>query len=646
MIVNLRKYMKNKSFKAILWITLFSVVGGISFLPMIKMVFKKRSENAVASINGYEVSFNEFRRQFSSLMQFIRQAQAQYGDQADIILNLWGINKDKNPEQLTLENLISQNVILSASEKLGAKIGNEYIQEKLKDQYFVGQNLSDLIPVQLYQNGVLDVNMLSMYLQRQNISHDEFEQMINNALERNLFYQLLRVSSYETKSMIKDEYIKEYSKRKYGILSLPLNKYISKVKEKPAQDTDFKNFYEQHKESYRVPQKRKGKVWTFALENFGVSVGAKDIENYYNKNKGEFLKSPSGREIRRIIVKVTNELNEELANKKAHEIYKEVSSKPELFDKYAQKETLKITRGKDNVDLLLENAAFNLTKLGEISPVTKTKDAFEIIKLINKKDPEYKDLALVKDEIAKKLKNEKFVQEFSSNAQRVISQAQDTPEIFSSFISQKSAKESDLGPSEKKADDLANQKLFALNNKGDRATYIDNNKGYIVELTSIEQSYITPFDQIKNKVAEDFYKEKGLLALQADLNQIVNSKESLEKVAKDYQAKYEVTDLIDPQDSNSMKKLQDKDVPFESALNLAVSGSKVHEVGANNGYVIELKEVDKFDEKDFESKKNLVTKKLNNQQVRALSNSLIDYLTKTAKIEVNDQMLKRASSRI
>ena len=142
--------------------------------------------------------------------------------QADMVLGLWGL--DKKPDEYAMESLISEKVVQSAADALGAQVNKEYVQTKLRDPLFIREHLGNIIPQQALANGTLDVTVLKYALQRQGISEEEFEYMLVDAMRRALWQKLIEGSLYVPRTALKNAYERDYLKKKFGTLRLPLKR--------------------------------------------------------------------------------------------------------------------------------------------------------------------------------------------------------------------------------------------------------------------------------------------------------------------------------------------------------------------------------------------------------------------------------------
>ncbi len=644
MIETIRQLMQNKGAKIILWFTLLSLAGG-SFMSFFRFS-RKFSADSIGTVNDQDIGFKEFRRRYAETQQMVQEIRKIYGPQADLVLKMWGL--DKRPQAIVLEGLIAEKVMQSAADRLGGHISKEYIQSKLHDQAFVQEHLSNLVPPQAYIAGALDVASLKYFLQRQGISEEEFEEAVNSTMKRVLLQRLVEAGIYIPRVALKEMYERLYLNKKYAILSLPFEKYLTNARIGKLSDADTKKYFEAHKEQYRIPEKRSARLWAFDADGYGVLIAEKDIESAYHKRKKAYIEKPEEVQVQHILLPFEAKNKIEVRTK-AQELLKQVREKPDTFESVAKKHadaqavSMTIIRGGKNQ--ALEDAAFALQSQG-ISAVIDTPKGFEILKLISKKGPVYKPLEKVKDDLVKTLKQEKFSQDFSKAAQRVISQASDLPNIVTKFIAEKKAQAFSIAH-KTRTETIGSEKLFGLQRVGNRAFYLAEGKGFIVELTQITPSKLQALSAVQQQVTEDIYKEKAHAALEADLDsairKIKDGKEKLEAAAKRLKGSVEVTDWIDLQDKAALKKLREKQIPLEQFPMLTRPGAVVREITPTHGYLIVLRQMKPLNEKAFHEKIPSLQRDMQQQEANLRLSAFAQTLQDAAKIDINQEFVRQAA---
>jgi len=151
-----------------------------------------------------------------------------------------------------------------------------------------------------------------------------------------------------------------------------------------------------------------------------------DLQKYYDAHKEEF-KKPKEIQTRQIVVKTEQEAKEIQAYIAKGEDF------AELAKKYSMEPSAKTTGGdvgyhpKGALIPAFEEAAFKLTKVGQVTPPVKTQFGYHLIKLEGVKEEASVPFAEVKDFVRQKLTQEKqtevlkkYIDELKKNAKIVI----------------------------------------------------------------------------------------------------------------------------------------------------------------------------------------------------------------------------------
>jgi SurA N-terminal domain/PPIC-type PPIASE domain len=631
MISSLRRQAQQGNLKFFLWLVLFSMVGGVVVLLIEPLRRSSRGAVDIATVNGLKISLPEFRRRFLYIENIIANIRQLYGDQSSLFAGL-------NGKQMALDNLIQEKLLQSASDKLGIKVSSEYAENKLKDQSFVQQNLASVIPPNVMDNGVISLTLLNKYLTYMGITEQEFETQIEQALARSLFIELAKATVYIPDIAVKEYYNKQFRKKRFASLTLDLDDYLKKVDASSINDTEIKTYFDAHKDQYRVPEKRKALLWTFEPEKYGITIEEKDIDNYYTNNKKNFITVPE-----QVTIKLLSFGSD---RKKAQQAAEDFSKHPEKFDA-ATKESapIAIQRGRAK-DFGLEVAAFSLAGKNALSPVVQTKEGFALIKLIDKKEPTYKDIHEATKEIKEKLIQEKFKKLFASDAQRIIGQAIDTPDIFNSFIVNKNGIKTQTDALENNGS-LSASKIFKISAEKGKTFYVEKGKGYIAELVAIDKSFIPDMKEVKDHIIEDIKIERARAMLEADLKKIQKAtgdiKERAQVLSKDIHPLIESFDLINSESRGKQRDLLNAKISLDRLLSLDQIGNSLYNVKDKKGSILILVEQEAFDNKVFNEKKNEIKQQLYQEAYPTVLPEVEKALKETAHIVINNNILQTMS---
>lgn len=548
--------MKNKGVQIILWLSIFALLAGMGLTNLIRNIFKRQT-TGVASVNGQDIALNEFRRSFLALANFIEQAKKMYGENANLILSLYGIDlKNKNLENFVLDKLVQQKIVDQLASSTGVRIGSDYVKNKLTDVDFVRNYLSDVIPPQAIDGNKLNPELLSLYLERQGITSSEFESLIKDSLSRIFLHDIISKAVYIPTNILKDNYIKQYAKKKFGIGSVDISKYIAIEKGKEVSDAELKNYYDAHKEAYRVNEKRSGKIWLFEARNFGINITENELKDYYDRNKYEFAISDSAKSDKKgaksdsakgpetkfkEFSSVKDEIKQKLTNQKfrqafdseAHRIISQAKDMPSVFENFIKSKSAGESKLEDVIQdqskrskklFDLENigdyAYFQDEGRGYIIQLAKIEPSY-IPKLEDTKNQVKEDLFKDKAKKTLELDLNKLVKVPTSGLQKDIAKLQGSFEATDWYDPQNAE-------SLKKFKDISGA-LNSFDQIGQTKVFVNDKNAYLVRLEEIEKINEDDFNQKKDRIKDQLMHNETASVFSS----IVNSAKKKAKVQRD-----------------------------------------------------------------------------------------------------------------
>jgi parvulin-like peptidyl-prolyl isomerase len=645
MITTIRKGIKSKTAKAVLLITA-AAVGGFFTLPL--FLGKNQGGQWVARVNGEDISYNEFVQKTMDYENRIQELRAQYGQMAESLLESMGM--PSNPRVFAANQLISETLLDEVIRKLSLNVHSDYITQMLNNQYFVMRELADLVPVQLMnQQGGMNMEALRAYLPRVGMTMADLEKKIGQRIQRSLVINVVSNAHYVSEMELKARYTQEYLGHKYSLLRFDIKTYSDEAKKTPVTQEQIKRFYDGHSRQYMVAERRSGKVWEFDQKSYGSTVEDAEIELFYNENKQRlFVEAPVKLEVRRILLASGDTASSLVTQEKATALRAELVKNPTLFGAKAKelsqdKESAdrggllpEFSRGKYSAEF--EKAAFLLKQDGDISSVIRTKDGYEIIQRVHRKEAVVKPLPSVKGEIIAKLETRKFKDQFHRDMKNYLrDEVMDAAERDRLFGMAKSVK---VVEQVERADAKLNKVLFRMQ-EGSYDFYTDGDRGYVVQLTNIHKAFQPSLDAIRANVEKDFYEQTASTALaQAVVKARKDAKtKSFSELKELYKASLETTDMIKFNDAAATKALRTKNYPVDILQNLDKIGAIAVSQGKTDGVLCQLESIEPFDEKDFIAKKNELAQGLQNETGNLALQAFVAFLHRNAKIEVNKSIV-------
>lgn len=644
MITAMRKHIKSRGFKIVLWICLLAVAGVFSVIELVKNAFTPAQW--IAKVNGTTIGYPEFARKTFYQEQEIKAIRAQLGNYADLWFQMLGISND--PQEQALEILTQEALLDQAVKKTGIVADKELSKEWLRHPEFL-QTIGDLVPPFALENGIINPQILRSYLQRAGVSNAEFESSLARALQRMIFTQLVKGAYYAPSIAVKNYFINEYVGKKFSIAAISFDTIKEGVKKEALDPALIQEYYDAHKNEYMVPATRTGSIWTFDPAQYGITLAPEEIAQYYQAHQSEYLEKPAQVQIRRILFAVTDPAQEIAISQKAEEVRAQLEKDPASFAKIAQEvsdDKESAAQGgllpffaKETQEKQREMAAFVLKNDGDISPVIKTDKGFEILQRVARKAPEFKSLASVESQIKNTLLKKKFAAQFAADARKVIEQAKSNPAAFEEFVKEKNAKKQSVSATSLETTPAA-QALFKIK-PGMLTTFGNAQEGNLIKLEGIKDSYIPELDTIKNNVIDDIYSQRAQEKMQElgkSLKQLITAG-NFDAIQKMPGVTVEKTGMLKKADKNSIELLQRKGIPTNQLFQLEQVGSVINAAAGNNVYVMRLDEIAPIDQAQFDAKKEEIKQHLTQQEAMVLLNGVIASLYRNATIKFNSPQI-------
>lgn len=650
MISDMRTKFKKTGFQVLIWVVLLSMVGAASLPELLKKLSGQPTEWSV-SVNGTKASIARYYQKIEEQKQFIAMLKKQFGNYADMLLASYGLNAD--PKELAIKALVQELLLGDVAKKLSIKVDPEYAHQEILKQ----------LPPEMLSSGKVDMQSLSKMLNYPTVA--DFTNEIENNIKNKIILDFAKAAAYVPEFVIKNKYNKSDVKKKYSILVFPFDKYLANSKKTELTDKEIEDYYNKNKKGYMTSEKREGLMWEFTPESYGINVTDKEIESYYNKNKKLYIAQPIQIQVKRILFKVADPKDMASIRQQAQKVLAEVSKDKSKFSdfvkQYSQDKDSAKTNGiiefsKGQKDPEFERAAFELSANDEISGLVQTKDGLEIIQRIGKKPATFKKLDDVKSEIKEAIRKERFKKLFDLDAKQIVrkvSAAQapgsaghsNKSELINNFVQQKKGSEKKLSPMVNNPSQVS-QKLFSIRAENGFIYYSQDDKGYIVELTKIEKSYLPTLESLKKNIEEDLYKEKAAVKLKSDVMKAEKEKiKSIEELKSLFDAKLINTTWISESENPDEAMLKKEKVPVAALFKSEKESMTSSFIEGKNGYLIKVDDVEPFNMHKFEEQRKTIENSLEKQNIAEIESGFIASLQKNAKIIINDKMLNQQQTK-
>jgi len=426
-----------------------------------------------------------------------------------------------------------------------------------------------------------------------------------------------------------------------------LDTFLKKEKNIKIADQDLQNFFDKENSQFKrywVAEKRGGLSWKFSPQTYGITVEDAEIASYYEDHKvNDYVEQPTRIQVRRIVLPVESNENASVQERAlalqrdlAAGIIEFAQKAKELSSDKADGLTSFFARGEK--EHAFERAAFVLKNVGDISPVIRTTEGFEILQLADKKMRTFVPLTKVKGDIKQKLALKKFKTQFVQDMKELLEKP--GQKNLETFIKVKGGKQEVIKPTVQDQSGLI-KTLFAIDKKGSVNFHVEEEVGYAVQLTSLEEPFLPNLESIKDVVTNDMYEARANqsmhVALEEAKKQAIENPDAVFGVKG--QAHHEETGWIKKENADQIKSLEKRGISAEKILQLEKIGSVSLIMGDRNGYLVRLDAIEPFNEDLFMANKDTLENKLNSEQTRLLLEGFVASLYRNATISVNESIM-------
>jgi peptidyl-prolyl cis-trans isomerase D len=627
------------------WLVNVMPVGMLAAMPGCA-----RSAGIIMKVGSYNVKRDEILRVRENTIATLRR---QYKDNFDT----YARNIDFN--QQAEESVTRYALLLQEANKRKIYISKTELQKGIREfpYYMPEETLSRVNPVPYYmysrmQGGKFNANIFNFLLAREGkITPEEFSKEVENGLRIARLKATLYEAAMVTDLELQQEYKKQNEKVKINYVEFPYKDFTDDVQVGEAELSDF---FQKNILDYKSDDKVNIEFIKIDPKEFesSITIPEEEVASFYNAHKEEDYFEPEKVDAIHILVSVDpGASSEDKAKAKAYaEGILEEAKKPgadfsALADIY-NKDPFKVKyedlglfeRGKmvRSYGETFEQTAFDLEP-GKISDVIETSSGYHIIKVEDKKPSQIKPLALVRDEIARTLKeNEANVQarqkaediQYTIMSEEELQAAVDANPDLNLKVQQTGFFAKDefiprIGSSftyRSVAEEAFKLNVGEISSLVEVKSYGDRILGYFIfKLIDQKPGGIPKLEDVRSNVVKDLKEEKaGELAMQKAEKMIASGDPStdLDKIAQANELKVDESEPFSLSERGYIRgksgSVNSKDAMF-SAFSMEVGQIAGPFEGPNSAYIIQLIEREKFEE-DQEEMSKLRTQLLREKQ--------------------------------
>lgn len=639
-----------KKWHSVLWIVFVSMaLSGVSFF-----VFRQKhfSEMSVATVNGYPIYFDAYRRSLAEIQGRLDQlrplAQA-YGMSEDAFFSVFF--GGMRPEEIAFDTCVNEALLNSVKDSFNINL----------DSAWFGEALAKTMPQFADESGKINMEMYQRYLQRMSTTSAEYEKSKKEEFKRDAINSIISNAGYVPQFVAEDIVSAEHGHKSFVVATFSLSHFQNIVNKEVVDEKKLAEYYQIHKEGYRIPEKRKARYWTVSTDLYveKADVDQAQVKQYYERHKSTQFRVAPKVKVRRIFIKHAPDAKE-LANS----VHAQVTKTPSVFAELAQKHSQDtVSSGKGGVvdffakgthDKEFEQVAFRLKENGDISSVTKTAQGYEIVQLVDRVKAGEKSFDDVKEEIIKGMRLRRAASSIRTDLESVVRGAAEDATLLERFVKKHDLKEVETDwleaqdGKEASVDGMLAKKIFTAGKREKSVGFFNFEDKYVVyQCVGVEKSQIPAFAHVKDKVLERHRSEEADALARNTLKgirvNVLDKKMSFEDAVLEHGGKLVTTKSATK--AGSAKELAWLDAGMREKLFALTDTNQVFEHKHKDEYFLAvLKEMSGPEGSDLETKCAQIIKQEKFKVQKAQSSAFIASLHRNAKIDTDRRILDGKST--
>jgi peptidyl-prolyl cis-trans isomerase D len=496
--------------------------------------------DAVATVEGNDVTVAQFRQAYARQMQAYRSA---YGANMDErLLRQLGI------DQRIVQQLIEEEVALAEARRLGITASDEEVRQRIL-----------AIPAFQENGQFIGFDRYRQMLQMQNppLRESDFEEQVRNSITVEKLQAALTNWISISDADVEAAFRERNEKVKLAVVNFPADRFREGVQ---ATDQEVSAWFEANKDDYRIPEKRKVKYALLDVQAIRerITVSPQDVQNYYEDNAQQFS-TPEQVRASHILLK-TEGKSEEDVRTLAEEIAKKARAGADfaaLAKEYSEDESNNTTGG--DLDYFsrgqmvpeFDAAAFSLEP-GEVSDPVKTSFGYHVIKMADKRAATSRPLAEVQAQIEDQIKWQRAQDEAQRTADDLAAQLK-APGDLETIARPRGLTVSESGffAREEPIAGLglapaAAEQAFTLE-EGAVSPAIRTPQGFaFLTVTGKQDAYVPKLEEVQARVRDDVLKNKAIEAARQKAAEVAGALKggNFDAAAKAAGVEVQTTDLI------------------------------------------------------------------------------------------------------
>lgn len=493
------------------WIIAVVFVASIALMYG-RSAFQEEGQESLAEVNGVAISYQDFLQVYQSTYEIYREQL-----QEDISSELEQYLKSQ-----ILAGLVENELLWQEAKKAKIKVSQEEVNGAVLE-------IMELFGSQ---------EAFMSFLDYRQILYSKVEEDVERQLAINKLTETIGNSAVVTEEELKNHWIIENERIGVFYVVVKPEKYKDEIE---ITKEELEEYYGEHKENFRVPEKVKVEYILIKPEDFTdkVSEASKEeLENYYQEHLSYFTFAEE-RRASHILIQIADPANPEddqKAKEEIEEIEKELKEGADFatLAKEHSEDSASAEKGGDlefftyyQMIPSFSEAVFSLEEIGEVSEIVETPFGYHLIKLTGIKASYVEPFQEVEERLKQMWKDEKSEASAQEEADNIRKEIEKKSSAFEEYIEEypQRSRTTSFFAREEEIEGLGylrefSQLAFSLKLE-EISSVLEIPEGYsLLKLKERESSFVPPLEDVAGKTEEELIEKKSEEIAENIANQI------------------------------------------------------------------------------------------------------------------------------
>lgn len=630
-------YMRKNAGSWIIKIMLFGIVVVFAFWGVGP---SGQDANVIMTIDKVKVPYNEYRDIYSDLLDSYRQV---YDNLDSATLDFLDLKEQAK------NTLIDKYLLLEAARKLDVSASPEEVAAQITSAEA------------FQENGIFMPQRYHMFLDVNRTTPEAYEASLAKDITISKVTDLVKVSAVITRQEVDDNLLLLTRQAAVKVLELTPSDFVRMVP--AATEEEIEDYFEEHIELYRVPEKFRQAVTIIDPADFAdkVIIATEDLEDWYEDMRPEFI-VPAAYHTRHILFSLPDEASAESIQEVrtlAEDVVRQIREDEISFDTAANRysdDRESALKGGDlgfleerELDRAFRDEARDLDE-NEISDPIPTANGFEVISVVEYRDEHLKSFEEVRDELEQRLLQEQSIELAYDLADDLLDEIQSSGKPLADVAEEKGLVTDKTSPfSRNSALEILGfprdilETAFGMEEEEVGDVYEGDGKLYLFQIIERNDPYLPELDSVRVDVEAGLLVQRAMdLALEKakEMLSLLEAGHSLDSLAASLGKRAVKTEPFTIMDT-TLPGLGDSEQIVQTAFAIREPGDGAVASGRLAHYIVVLEELVGPNEEELKEVRPAVEEALRAQREQDILSGYIMGLRKKMndRIEFNEELL-------